>query len=65
LQKKTSFTTKARRRGNVAPFPSKTPSKKIYTMFQSKKILKTIYLSSFNIFTYPLTLIFMTNHEKY
>jgi hypothetical protein len=27
--KKNSFTTKARRRGNVAPFPSETLSKKI------------------------------------
>jgi len=27
--KKKSFTTKARRRGNVAPFPSKTPFEKI------------------------------------
>jgi hypothetical protein len=27
--KKNSFTTKTRRRGNVAPFPSKTPFEKI------------------------------------
>jgi hypothetical protein len=29
LAKKASFTTKARRRGNVAPLPSKTPFKNI------------------------------------
>jgi hypothetical protein len=47
------------------PHLKKFKNKKNYTMFQYKSILKIIYLSSFNIFTHPLTFIFMTNHGKY